>query len=212
MMRKVIAMAVPLQEMRMLIVSSEEILTRFTLYTLKNILFWHLKCVACDSSCIGGGQEAGYDSHCLVNEQIGSRGNQSLDPKVTVMLPLEPSVVWCPNLESSALQTQTPLRSPVMNRIAFPSPKQYTVTLPKLENTDKGNSSPKPVILSTCLYEFIQSSQRPYETDCYESQFTEEETEVQIQPCSVLDHFHTVESCGNTGSDVGEEYLMTWAW
>lgn len=98
-----------------------------------------------------------------------------------------------------------------MNRIAFPSPKQHTVTLPKLENTDQGNSSPKPVILSICLYEFIQSSQRPYEKDSYEPHFMEEETEVQIQPFSVLDHFHTVESCGSTSSDVGEEYLMTWA-
>lgn len=119
------------------------------------------------------------------------------------------SQLWCGVLTWSPL---TPLRSTVMNRIAFPSAKQYTVTLPKLENTDQGNSSPKPVILSICLYEFIQSSQRPYEMDCYEPHFTEEETEVQIQPFSVLDHFHTVESCGSTSSDMAEEYLMTWAW
>ena len=119
------------------------------------------------------------------------------------------SHLWC------GVLTWSPLPSRPRHRCMpqwWTEPKQYTVTLPKVENTDKGNSSPKPVILSTCLYEFIQSSQRPYETDCYESHFTEEETEAQIQPCSVLDHFHTVESSGNTGSDVGGEYLMTWAW
>ena len=170
-----------------------------------------MKCVACDPGSIGGGQEAGYDSHWFVNKQIGSRGNQSLDPKVTVALPLEPSVVWRGVLSWSPLPSRPRYH-------CVPSDEQNCISITKTIHSHsiqtrkyKGNSSPKPVILRICLYELIQSSQWPYEMDCYESHFTEEETEVQIQPSSVLDHVHTVETCGNTSSDVGEEYLMTWA-
>lgn len=205
-MRKATTESVSLKEMEMLIVSSVEMLTRFTLKTffpdIWNVFF--VTTAISVETLVPTTTPTALSLIQLANIET------SLNSRVTVLQPL----VWRPNLAGLPCP-QCPRYNcffQLMSRTVFSLLRHYTVTAPKLENT--------PTLTHTCyssksvlgLIHLILMT--TFWGRCITIPICRGRnwgTPLTIRVLfSILCYFHTTELSGSISRDIEEKNLMMW--